>query len=165
MGAFGTIAGAIRANLATVPDIGVVLATAPLPPLVEDWAEFIDTFTTVIGGLRQVRAWTVAFAGSRVIPDSTRRGFGSHKELREVRYVVRGYLGRHFPDSEATFRDLIEEVIVKLDLDEGFGGTVLEHDDVEVDLPDNADAVLLGDVVCHYCEITVVTRVELTLTA
>jgi hypothetical protein len=165
MGAFGTIAAAIRTDLLTVANIGVVLDSAPLPPMVEDWAEFVGTFTATIGGKLQVRAWTVAFAGTRVIPGTTRRGLGSHKELREVRYLIRGYLGRLHPDSEATFRDLIEEVVVTLDLDHGLGGTVLDHDDVEVDLPDNADAILLGDVVCHYCEITVVTRVELTLTA
>jgi len=161
MGTYALIAEAVKADLETVTDIGVVLNSAPLPPFMEDWAEYIDTLTSVIDGQRAVRAWTVGFLGTKVV--SVRRGLGSQKVLREVRFSIRGYLGRHHPDSEATFRDLIETIVAVLDADLGLRGTVIEHAPVDVDLPSNADAVLLGDVVCHYCEITLAARVEMTL--
>lgn len=163
MGTYALIAAAVKADLEGIADIGVVLNSAPLPPFMEDWAEYVDTLTSVIGGQRVVRAWTVGFLGTK--PLQVRRGLGSQKVLREIRFSIRGYLGRHHPDSEATFRDLIETVVAVLDTDLGLGGTVIEHDPVDVDLPANADAVLLGDVVCHYCEITLAARAEMTLPA
>jgi hypothetical protein len=163
MGLFGTIATAIKADMTPITGIGVVMDNAPMPPLVEDWAEFMDAFTATIDGATVVRAWTVGFAGSKAL--NARIAAGSLKQMREVRYVIRGYLGRQHPNSEATFRDLIEDVLSALDADLGLGGTVLFHDPVEVDLPGPADAVLLGDVLCHFCEMTLVARVEVTLPA
>jgi hypothetical protein len=161
MGQYAAISAAIKTAILTVDDVGVVLADDPLPPLVGDWAEFLDTFTATIGGVLQVRAWTVGFVRASAVDG--RRGFASGKVMRRVEFIVRGHLGRQHPSSAATFRDLIEAVTNALDADLGFGGTVIDHDNVSVEEPGNGLPILLGDVECHYCEIIIASRVEVTL--
>jgi hypothetical protein len=163
MGQYANISAAIASTISGVSNVGIVLADDPLPPLVEDWETFLATFTTTISGVLQVRAWTVGFV--RASATEGRRPWGSPKLMRRVTFVIRGHLGRSHPSSAATFRDLIEGVTNALDADRGLGGTAIDHDDTSVEEPGNGLPILLGDVECHYCEITLTALVEVNLTA
>jgi hypothetical protein len=160
MGDYANLTAAVAADLATITGAGVVLDSAPLPPLVEDWETFLDTFTAEIDGVRKVRAWTVAFVGTEPIKEA-RRGYDSMKVLRDIRLLIRFHLAREHPSSEATFRDLIESAARKLDSDPGLGGAALDTTPVTVNVQDGS--ILLGSVLCHYGEMSLTARIETTV--
>lgn len=151
------IAAGVKACLDRVPDVGVTFDWAPLP--FSDWATFLDRFAwTRPDGQLEVRAWSVAFTGEK----RAYRLAGYSKVMREVTFLVRGHLSMR-EDTEPTFRALVGAVATALDADPSLGGTCLDHDAVDVHVPDNGAGLFLGDVLVHYVEITVVARVEQTL--
>ena len=153
-------AAAIKAVLDGIPDAGVVFDWQPLPG--NDWAEFVRMFTTEVGDppRREVRAWSVTFTGLR---GSYRAiGIGSSKVMREAVFLVRAHVAMR-ADTEPAFRALLVAAADALDADRDLGGTVIEHDACDVLVPDNGAGLFLGDVLCHYGEITVAARYEVTL--
>jgi hypothetical protein len=150
------IATALKADLDAVPDVGVTFDTQPLPQ--NDWAAFIRAFTCEIAGKREVRAWSIAYTGER----RAYRNAGYSKVIREATFVVRGHLSMN-ATSDAVFRALVETVATQIDRDPSLGGTCIDHDACDVSIPDNGAGLFLGDVLCHYAEISVVARFEQSL--
>ena len=130
----------------------------PTPPT---FAAFIATFSfTPQGGSKQVRAWTIQYVGES--RQTTTMAIGATKTMRHPRWVIRGHLSWS-DESEPVFRDLVEAVARALDASRSLAGTVLDHDPCQVDLPAQGSGVVLGDVLCHYAEITLTASVEQTL--
>ena len=163
MGKLADQATQIKAILDGVGDIGVTFDHQPLPR--NDWAAFIESFTTVLAGKRVVRAWTVQYLGEvRVDRAIARAGAGGGaKTIRGIRWVIRGHMSWDDPTSEAIFRDLVELVVTRLDERRSLNGTALDHDPCDVDMPNNGAGVFLGDVLCHFAEISMTAKAEQTL--
>jgi len=157
MSQIDTIATALKADLDAVTDHGATYAHGLLPTTI-DWADFIDALTVVVGGQRQVRAWTIAYIGEK----RAYRTLGNEKVMREITFLIRAHLSMT-DASETTFRGLLESAITKIDADPGLGGSCIDHDACDVTIPDNGAGLFLGDVLEHYGEITVVARVEQSL--
>lgn len=160
MGTVATQAAAIAALIGTVTDVGLVYDYQPVPKGL-DWTTYTQKFVTSIGGVEQVRAWTVAFIGE----DRAFRtiAIGATKTVRKSEFLIRGYLGWADPDSDATFRDLVESVANVLDTNRSLSGTAEDHEAVGVTLPNEGQGVLLGDVLCHYAELRLSPWVEESL--
>ncbi|CAB4199391.1 hypothetical protein UFOVP1336_33 [uncultured Caudovirales phage] len=161
MSVIGDQATAIKNAISAVPDIGLVYDYQPYPK--NDWAQFIDTLTVVIGSQRQVRAWTIQYDGEN--RDYQAVGVGSVKIVRNVNYIIRGHMSWSNPSSDSAFRDLIEKVATAIDQARSLNGTALDHQPVTIDLPNDASPVMIGDVLCHYTEIRVVVKVVETIAA
>ena len=160
---YAPAAAGIKAALDTVTDVGVTFDWAPLP--LADWAAFVDRFlwtppTPPVGVAPdpEVRAWSVAFVGEQ----RAYRNAGYGKLMREVTFLVRGHLSMR-GDTEPAFRELVGAVVTAIDADPSLGGTCIDHDACDISIPDNGAGLFLGDVLCHYAEITVVARIEQTL--
>lgn len=151
-------ATAIATVIDAVADSGVVYAYQPMPST--DWASFVDSFTVEIGGVRQVRAWTIQYLGETRVEKNI--AMGSTKQRRDLRFVVRAHYGWNDPTSEEAFRVQLEAVCDALDAERSIG-PCYDHDPVDVDIPANGAGVVLGDVLCHFAEITVVCQIEQTL--
>ena len=154
---YAPVAAGIKAAIDTVPAVGITFDWAPLP--LADWAAFVERFTwTRPDGQLEVRAWSVAFVGEK-------RGYrlaGYGKVMREVTFLVRGHLSMR-EDTEPMFRELVGLVSTALDAAPSLGGTCIDHDAVDIDIPDNGAGLFLGDVLVHYVEITITARIEQTL--
>jgi len=151
------LATAIKANLDLVSNVGVTYDHGLLPTT-NDWADFLDAFTLTVGGQRQVRAWTVQYINEK----RAYRVIGNQKVLREITFLIRAHLSMT-ATSETVFRGLLESAVTELDQDSNLGGTCIDHDACDVAVPDNGAGLVLGDVLVHYAEITLVARVEQTL--
>jgi hypothetical protein len=152
-----TLATAIETDLDLVTDVGVTYDHGLLPTT-NDWADFIAAFTVVVAGQRQVRAWTIQYLSEK----RRYRTLGSEKVLREITFMIRAHLSMT-ATSEKVFRGLLESAVTELDSDPDLGGSCIDHDACDVSVPDNGAGLFLGDILCHYGEITLVARVEQTL--
>lgn len=160
---------AILEAIDTPGGVGVVHDHAP-NPAPSDYAAMVDTFTVLekdengddIPDTRQIRAWTIQYLGEARA--WTAIAIGATKTVRHPRWMVRAHLSwsEHF-DTETTFRNLVEAAVVALDTNRSLGGTALDHDPVQVDVPFNGAGVALGDVLVHYAELTLTAKVEQTL--
>lgn len=157
MSQIDTLATAIKANLDLVTDVGVTYDHGRLPTT-NDWADFITALTTTVGGQLQVRAWTVQYIGEK----RSFRVMGFQKVLREITFMIRAHLSMT-ATSETVFRGLLESAVTELDQDPSLGGSCIDHDACDVSVPDSGAGLVLGDVLVHYGEITLVARVEQTL--
>jgi hypothetical protein len=157
MAQLDTLATAIKTDLDTVSNVGVTYSHGLLPTT-NDWADFLVAFTTLIGGERQVRAWTVQYLSEK----RQYRTVGNNKVLRTVTFLIRAHLSMT-ATSETVFRGLLESAVTAIDSDPNLGGSCIDHDACDVLVPDNGAGLFLGDILVHYAEITVVARVEQTL--
>lgn len=155
--AAGTIAAqaaAIKAIVQAVPDVGTVFDHQPLP--VNDWSKFVAAFTVDLGDGygRHIRSWTIQYLGETRLEENV--AIGATKVKRDISWVVRGHfsLDNNTEDSESKFRDLIEQVADALDTNKSLNGTAIDHDPVDVALPNNGAPIRLGDHLVHYAEIT-----------
>lgn len=152
----------IRNVIATVPDCGQVFDYQPYPK--GDWTEFVNSFTATIGGERVVRAFTVQYIGER--RQEVAIGIGSQKQQRYMNWMVRAHMGHDGAQSDADFRDLVELVADALDRHRSLSGAAgaIDHDPCDISLPNSGAGVVLGDVLCHYAELTFESQHEMTLT-
>ena len=90
---------------------------------------------------------------------------GSEKQRVSLSWIVRGFLGHNGDTSDATFRDLLETVVEALNANRSLTGapSILDHDPADYDLPNNGALLSLGDVVCHYGEVTFISHHEITV--
>lgn len=161
MGTAADQAAGIKAVIEAVENTGKVYDYQPVP-VGNDWAEFVKKFTATIGASTQVRAFTVAYLGEE--REYRTIAIGATKIRRNFDWLVRCYLGWHDPDSEATFRDaLVEPVATAIDAARSLNGTALDHDPVQVNLPNDGQGVSLGGVLCHYAEFRLRAWTEDTL--
>lgn len=115
-----------------------------------DWSRYLDLFTTQIGGIRQVRGWTIGYSGTAE-SDQVQLDGG---ELRSSRWVVRGYMG--WDDSRETekdFQDLVEDVLDALDDESTTLHDPADYYDIGPATAPVVEARVFGSVLCHYCEI------------
>ena len=155
-------ADSIAAILTAVPNIGLVYKYDPFPS--GDWASFVDEFTTTISGIEQVRAWTIKNIGRVTEPGTM--SIGSEVQRPSLSWLIRGFLVvKNVATSDVTFRDLLEAVTEALNTKRGLGGapSILDHDLADYSLPNNGELRLLGDVVCHYGEVTFTSHHEITV--
>lgn len=162
MSVINDVATALATTIDAVPDSGVVYSVTKLPSR-NEWRAFVDSFTSTIGGERVIRAWVLQYLGE------TRRestvAVGATKQLREIRYAARYYHGWYQADnSEAAFRDMVEAVADSIDANRSLGGFALDHDPVDIDVPNDGSGVFLGDHLCHYAVINITVQVEATYT-
>ena len=144
---------AIRTQLKTVvaalANIGIV---HDYERWAAEWSKVLETFKTTIGGEDRIQAWTVtreATPATLVDMECDRR---SHT------MVIRGY--RALDDTEGSekqFQDLIETVCTALRGQRlgKLGGTVANLKPPQVRLVEHR---LLGPVLCHYAEVTIVAE-------
>lgn len=160
MGLLDDQAAGIKTVIESVTDVGLVYDYQPVP-VGGDWAAFVSRFSTEINGTRQVRAWTISLLDEDRAYKTI--AIGATKLIRKPLWLVRGYLSWQDPNSDQTFRNLIESVVTALDTSRSLGGTAIDHEAVAVTLPNDAQGVLLGDVVCHYAELRISPWFEETL--
>jgi hypothetical protein len=155
-------AGEIKNIVLTVPDCGQVYDYQPYPE--GDWSEFVESFTATIAGARQVRAFTVQYIGER--REEVAIGIGSQKQRRYMNWMVRAHMGHDGAASDIAFRDLVELVADALDKHRSLGAAAgaIDHDPCDISLPNSGAGVVLGDVLCHYAELTFESQHEMTLT-
>lgn len=161
MGLVADQRAAIATTLNAVTDVGVVIDHTPLPR--GDWQKFVETFKSTVGGTSHIRTWWIAYLGesrSRVLRPTMG---GNQKIDRVTRWMVRGFLSWNDPTTDEVFADLVESVTTALDENRSLGGTAGDHDPCQVDLPEKANGVTLGDIVCHYAEITLTAKREETI--
>lgn len=164
MGDVATTATAIVAAINTIPDAGVVFDYQPLP--VNGWPEFVDSFTVTVASKRVIRAWTVVYLGEDRLPvTAANQGIGSDLiEQRAMRWKIRGHFGWTDATSDKAFRDLVEAVANALDARHNLGGSCYTHDPVDVNYPNDGAGIVLGDILCHYAEVTMTTYHQLNVT-
>jgi hypothetical protein len=162
MSGISETADAIRDTVAAVTNVGNVFDYQPYPQ--NNWDEFVALFSLVVNGKLQVRTWTVQYLGER--REELAIGIGATKQRRYMQWMVRGHMGHNGATSDVEFRDLIELVANALDSNRGLAGVagVMDHDPCDVSLPNNAAGVVLGDVLCHYVEITFESQHEQNIT-
>lgn len=146
-------AATIKTTVEAVANVGVVFDYDPYPRA--EWQEFVALFTfEVTPGVRVVRAWTIRNIGRRTIAKS----IASNAEVQRVEldWLIRGFFGLNDPASDAQFRDLLEAVTEALNANRGLNGApeILDHDPADYVLPNNGALLALGDVICHYAEVT-----------
>lgn len=130
-------------------------------PAPNDWAKFIAAFTSVVGGQRRVRTWTVQYLGEQRVPKTIARG--ARKVQRQVRWKVRAHLSwQDAADTELLFRTMVQTVVLALDAAPSKGNVYIDSDPCDVDLLDGA-GVMLGDYLCHFAEIEFTAYAEDTL--
>lgn len=152
MGQYDDQAAAIKAIIESVADTGVVYDYMPAP-VGNDWTTFVAKFTTTIGGVTQVRAWAVTLIEEDRAYSTV--AIGATKIIRKPKFLIRGYLSWADPDSDKTFRNLVEQVVTALDTAKSLNGTALDHEATAVTFPGNGQGVILGDVLCHYVELRI----------
>lgn len=148
---------ALVARLNTVPDIGVV---SGYRRAIVTWADFRAAFAATIGGVEQLRGWSVAWESGDLQPDAWQAD-GRLRMAGTQTYVARGYLG--LSDADAT--DLTFAALVGAARDAlATFGTVLpepqshvpvflrQNTFIELDIPGK------GRGLCHYCELAITFR-------
>lgn len=145
-----TIRARINTVVSAVSNIGLVY---DYERWASDWTTYLDLFKTTIGGLEVIRGWTITCQSFVPVELAT-----MGEQDTEVNYVykVRGYFGLDDANaSEKTAIALAEDVMEALNADSTLHGSSYagsgEHALAEVTL---FEPRLLGDVLCHYTEIT-----------
>lgn len=146
-------AAVIKTVIQTVANRGLVYDYDPFP--IGEWHDFVATFTSDIGGVTRVRAWTVRNTARRTVPLS----IAPNAEVQRVEldWLVRGFSGvRDDGGSDVTWRDLLETVTEALNANRSLAGApeCIDHDPADYTQPNNGAPIALGDTICHYGEVT-----------
>jgi hypothetical protein len=156
---WGTATTGARAKvLAAIDTVTNVGATYDYERFADDWTTLLTLYQVTIGGVDQLRGWTIALQGT----ESEMIGFGlSGTEVEQVTYrvKVRGLLRvNDASESQKTFEALILAVKAALetstalhdnDLSKGASGR-WAMDPVQMPL---IDMRVFGTVLCHYGEL------------
>lgn len=140
----------LKTILQSVSNIGVV---HDYQRFNTDYMAFINLFDTTIGGVKQLRGWTVAFGGLASTDDLPDQFDGQY--VRGYRWTIRGYMGlQDSAATEKTFAALVETVCDALDDDDTLHGATY-YDASKAEAP-VVEERLFGSVLCHYCEIRLI---------
>ena len=155
-------AAVIKATIETVANRGNVYDYDPFPD--GDWAEFVQKFAVTIGGSEVIRAWTIKNTHRDTVPLT----ISANSEVQRVHltWLARFFVGHSEADnSDVTFRDLLEAVVETLNANRSLGHVegAYDHDPADYDLPNNGALLSLGDVVCHYAEVTFISHHEIVV--
>ena len=137
-----SIRAGIKSVLNTVADIGAVHDYERYPTN-NDWSAFLTLFKATIGGVDQVRGWTL----------SRRSSSDSMNNPVPHAYIIRGMMSfKDSTETEKTFTTLIESVRTAFRADKTLSGNALGHDFIQVSLQEPR---FFGGVLCHYCELSI----------
>lgn len=156
-------AAVISTTIQTVQEVGLVYDYQPAP--VNGWDQFVASFIQTIDNEPVVRAVTIQYLGERRKERNVAVGSAA-LQMREIDWMVRIHHGWRNPTSDAEFRSMVEAVANAIDANRDLSGVagVIDHDPVDILLPGNGAGVLLGDVLCHYAEVTFTSYHEQQLT-
>lgn len=142
--AYTTVLAQIKTAVEGVSNIGVVR------DYLRYWQTdtgFRDLFQTTIGGVLQIRGWTIT---RDAIPQNQRYATGGQHSVQYL-FVIRGYLGlKDGTETEKTFQALVDSVVDALDDAITLSGNVRTSGPATVPTIDHRD---FGGVLCHYAEI------------
>lgn len=163
MSVINDTAAVIKTTVLTVANVGQVYDYQPAP--VNGWDQFVAHFTATIDSEPRVRAVTIQYLGERRQERNVAIGSAA-LQMREMDWMVRVHVGWENPTSDALFRTLVENIADAIDKNRDLSGVagVIDHDPVDILLPGNGAGVLLGDVLCHYAEVTFTSYHEQGLT-
>jgi hypothetical protein len=122
-----------------------------------DWTTYLDLFKTTIGGNEVIRGWTITCQSWTPVELET---IGDQKIVRSYVYKIRGYFGQDDENaSEKAAMLIIEDVIEALNADATLHGADYvgagPHPLAELTI---FEGRFLGDVLCHYAEITNIVK-------
>jgi len=136
----------LKTVVAAVVDIGQV---HDYERWAAEWSKVLETFKATIGGAERIQAWTITREGTAGSDHDVGQEWRSHL------MVLRGYRGLDDTQgSEKQFQDLIETVCAALRAQRpaNLAATVSRLGPAQVRIVEHR---ILGDVLCHYCEIAV----------
>lgn len=144
-----TIRASIKTAVEGVSNVGVV---HDYERWAADWSAFLDLFKTKISGSDVIRGWTITCES---FPQE-QYTFGARGSIqRSYTYKVRGYFGLDdSAASEKTAMVVVEDVVEAFDTD-------LDSSTQVTNFPASLTVFeprLLGDVLVHYAEVTVVVE-------
>lgn len=148
---------AMAARINSVADAGVV---SNYRRSLTTWADFQTAFTCTIGGVMQVRGWSIAWESGDMTPE-TWMADGSRRMQGYQTWVARGYLGVKDSDAtDRTFSALVEDVRTALvTMAAALTAPSIRQSHVPVMVRQNGFIELgapgQGQALCHYAEISV----------
>lgn len=152
MASYETILEKVRVTLAGVTAIGNVYDYVRWH---KDWPNMLSMFK-VTSPTAQIRFWDI----SRVkTPEQNKV---SKENDRQYTFRIRGFMS--LDDSaatEKTFQSLLENVCTAFRNKPTFGGTVVNVNPLQVDTVGHA---MVGDVLCHMAECTIIVEDEIAWT-
>lgn len=140
----------IKTVIETVSNVGVV---HDYMRWTNEWPSLVALLKTTVSGASKLRGWMITCEGA---PTPAANEFGPIPTARrDYRYRIRGYYA--LDDSAATEKTFVAQVIAVCDaLD---NDTTLHNAnnyyDCSLSSADPIGHIMLGDVLCHYCEITI----------
>lgn len=164
MSAINDTAAFIKSTIQGVTDVGNVFDYQLYPGA--EWSTFVAAFSLEVGGNVVLRTATVQYLGERRREVAIAIG-AQAVQRRELDWVVRYHWGLSGGgDSDPAFRTMLEAIADAIDSARSLAGVAggIDHDPVDITLPDRGAPILLGDVLCHYGELTFTTYHEQTLT-
>lgn len=143
---------AVKATMLTVTNIGNVYDYVRW---YKDWPAMLSLFK-VTSPSTQIRFWDI----SRVSTSETNKV--SKENDRSYTFRIRGFMSLDDSDeTEKTFQLLLEEVCTKFRNKPTFGSTVVNVQPVQIN---NVSHAMVGDVLCHMAECTLIVDDEITWT-
>lgn len=150
MGEYTTILSDIKTNMLAVTNIGNVHDYVRWH---KDWPQMLTMFkvTTPVAALK---FWDI----SRIATPEQNKV--SKENARQYSFRIRGFMS--LDDSaatEKTFQELLEAVCTKFRNKPTFSGTVVDVQPVQINSVSHA---MVGDVLCHMAECTLIVEDEIT---
>ena len=147
--ALSSVRDAIKETLKGVSGIGVV---HDYERWTVDWGRYLSLFKPK--GQDVINGWTVSRASSSEVASTSRQYFRTH------RFIIKGYYSqRDSAGSEKVFQDLIERVCDALRANRNLNQTADRVEPPQVDLVETRS---LGEVLCHYCQISLMVEEEIS---
>lgn len=139
-----------------VPDIGVVHGRTRYAA---DWSRYLDLFKTTVGGVNQVRGWTVSRESVEVTPAR----FQANEE--NWTFVIRGMIGlADNLDTEGTLQDLATLVIREINTHTNLGVSNVVQYGVGPASMRVCEPRMFGSALVNYCEITLPIDMQVNVT-
>ena len=139
-----------------IPDIGIVHGRTRYAA---DWTKYLELFKTSIGGVNQIRGWTV----SRDAVESSPARFQANEESWV--FVIRGMIGLSDGlDTEGTLQELADLVRRALDTHTDLGVSNVVDYGVGPASMRVCEPRMFGSTLCNYCEITLPIDMQVGVT-
>lgn len=148
-----TIRSELDTILSAVSNIGVV---HDYERFATEWSTLLDLFKTTVGGVDQIRGWTIGYNGKSA-PGGDPQEFGN-RWIESHRFIVRGFIGLDdSAETEKTAAALANSVTAAIN-----GDADLYNPDTYYDTPPTEIRAFelrkFGSVLCHYTEILVTVK-------
>ena len=135
----------IKAILSAVAHIGVV---HDYERWASDWAAYLELFSVITVTGTYINGWEITRKKTPSVTASVTHDKRTHT------FLIRGIYGLKDSDaSEITFQDLIEDICSAFRSNYQLNSTADNTEPIQVDLVENR---VFGNVLCHYCELTLI---------